>query len=254
MIRIALAFFLLPLLLTRLSGAELWETLPKKDQAVHDFAGIIEGSTARSLETRLREVYQTTATPIVVVTLPSLDDGQIDDFANRLYEKWGIGTQPDNRGVLFVVAVAERKMRIEVGYGTEPIITDSYSSHLIRNEATPRFRSGDYTGGIVAVVNGLVEPLETGKTPEIKRRGNGRGIGQFVPIIVIIILLVLGSRGGRGGPGSRRRGRHMGRSIFVAGGFGAGRSSGGGFGGGGGGGFGGFGGGFSGGGGASGGW
>lgn len=257
MIRKALVIFLYPLLLHTLLGAELWETLPKKDAAVHDFAGIIDGPSARSLETKLREVFRTTATPIVVVTVPSLEGGQIDDFANRLYEHWGIGTKPDNRGVLFIVSVGDRKMRLEVGYGTEPVITDSYSSHLIRNVATPRFRSGDYTGGIVAVVNGLIEPLETGKTPEIKRSNDRKGLGPLWTLIVLIAIIAMLSRGGGNGPGSRRRRRNVGRGIFIGGGFGGGRggfSGGGGFGGGSGGGFGGFGGGFSGGGGASGGW
>lgn len=233
-----------------LSAQELWERLPKQDRAVHDFAEVIDVATEDKLENQLRQLYTASATPVVVVTIPSLEGGQVDDFANRLYEHWGIGTKPDNKGVLFLVAIDDRKMRIETGYGTEPIITDAYASGLIRNQATPRFRSNDYSGGIAAVVQGLASPLETGKplvTPDEPTR-IPPGVWLFVAMAV---FLAIGSRAGRRRRGIHRRG-HFG-GPFIGGGFGGGSRGGGGFSGGGGG-FGGFGGGFSGGGGASGGW
>jgi len=250
----ACLFFLIAFLSFPFTAAqELWERLPKRDQAVHDFAAILDPQTESQLESQLRQTYLSTATPIVVVTVPSLEGGQIDDFANRLYERWGIGTQPDNKGVLFLVALADRQMRIEVGYGTEPIITDAYAASLIRDRARPAFRTGNYSGGISAVVQGLVEPLETGQTPPVR---SSRQVGLHPGAIIFFIfmaLIIFGAVRGRRQHQRRRayRGGHF-SGPFIGGGFGGGSSSGG-FGGGGGG-LGGFGGGFSGGGGASGGW
>ena len=241
-----------------LRAAELWETLPREDKAVHDFAGVIDSGTESRLEQFLRATYRSVDTPIVVVTLPSLDGGQIDDFTNRLYEKWGIGTKPDNRGVLFLVSIGDRKMRIETGYGTEPIVTDTLSATLIQQVAGPRFREGNYSTGIDQVCRIIAGTIAQAEGKEISgamnyrvsshKRNPGGGLFQFI-FITIVILSILG-----GGRGRRRRG--LGSLvvplILTSGGFRGGSR--GGFGSSGGGGFGGFGGGFSGGGGASGGW
>lgn len=238
------------LLLPALSAQEkeLWERLPKQDRAVHDFAEAIDPAAESRLESRLTQTFRSTGTPIVVVTLPSLEGGEIDDFANRLYERWGIGTQPENKGALFLVAIEDRKMRVEVGYGDEHLLTDSYTAGLIRDLAAPRFRAGDYGGGIAAVVEGLIAPLETGDAPP-ESSGDGGGPGGWLFFLIFFVVISALGRIFRGG--RRRRRRHGGfAGPFIGGGFG-----GGGFGGGGGGGgFGGFGGGMSGGGGASGGW
>lgn len=239
------------LLLPELSAQEkeLWERLPKQDRAVHDFAEAIDPAAESRLESRLTQTFRSTGTPIVVVTLPSLEGGEIDDFANRLYERWGIGTQPENKGALFLVAIEDRKMRVEVGYGDEHLLTDSYTAGLIRDLAAPRFRAGDYGGGIAAVVEGLIAPLETGEAPKAAPSGDGGGPGGWLFFLIFFVVISALGRIFRGG--RRRRRRHGGfAGPFIGGGFG-----GGGFGGGGGGGgFGGFGGGMSGGGGASGGW
>lgn len=240
--------FLCLLWVPLLSAQELWETLPRENRAVHDFADVIAPDREAAMERQLRTVYQSTATPIVVVTLESLEGGQIDDFTNRLYEEWGIGTKPENKGALFLVAIEDRKMRIEVGYGSEPVLTDAYTASLIRNVAAPHFRAGDYGGGIQAVVDRLVEPLETGQTPSVAEpEPSGReGFPEWliIPGFLVFSLFFRGARRRRG-----RGGYYRTHGPFVGGGFG-----GGGYRGGGGGGFGGFGGGFSGGGGASGGW
>ena len=246
-----------------LRAAELWETLPREDKAVHDFAGVIDSGTKTNLEQFLRATYRSVDTPIVVVTLPSLDGGQIDDFTNHLYEKWGIGTKPDNRGVLFLVSIGDRKMRIETGYGTEPIITDTLAATLIQQVAGPRFREGNYSAGIDQVCRVIAGTIAKAEGKEISgamhyrtsshKRNPGGGLFRFFFILIIILSIL-------GGGGRRRRRRGLGGLvvplILTSGGFRGGSRGGfgssGGFGGGGG--FGGFGGGFSGGGGASGGW
>jgi len=238
------------------SAEELWETLPKEDRAVHDFANVLPASVETSLESFLRAAYQSVQTPVVVVTVDSMQGGQIDDFTNRLYEHWGIGTRPENRGVLFLVSIDDRKMRIEVGYGTEPVITDVYADALIREVATPAFRSGNFAKGIDSVTRGIVGRIadQEGKSVEgakVYRARSGDSGSTNLPELIFFGILIAGSLlGGRRGR-RRRRFRRSAPFILMGGGFGGGSS--GGFGGSSGG-FGGFGGGFSGGGGASGGW
>jgi uncharacterized protein len=241
-----------------LQGAELWETLPRQDRAVHDFAGIIDTGTETRLEPFLRRVYQSLDTPVVVVTLQSMEGGQIDDFTNHLYEKWGIGTKPDNRGVLFLISVEDRKMRIETGYGTEPIITDTLSASLIAQVAGPRFKAGNYGEGIDQVCRIIAGTIAKAEGKEIagalvyQSRKSGKGIGSLIQFIFTIIILI-SVFGGRN-RGRNNLSRWIVPMLLTSGGFGGGSRGGFGSSGGSGGGFGGFGGGFSGGGGASGGW
>ena len=245
-----------------LNAAELWETLPKPGRAVNDYARIIDSGTESRLERFLTATEMSIDTPIVVVTLPSLEGGQIDDFTNRLYEKWGIGTLSVNKGVLFLVAVQERKMRIETGYGTEPVITDTLASSLIQQVARPQFKAGDYSAGIDQVCRIIAGTIAKAEGKEIsgamsyqtgsRHQNSGGGLFRFI-FFTIVILSILGG-------GGRRRHGLSGLIIpllLTSGGFRGGSRGGfgssGGFGGGSGG-FGGFGGGMSGGGGASGGW
>ena len=243
-----------------LIGKEYWETLPHDEtRAVHDFGGVITAQEETVLERFLVDAERSLDTAVVVVTIPSMRGGQIDDFTNRLYEKWGIGTKPDNKGVLFLVALEDRKMRIETGYGTEPILTDVIASSLIRDVATPRFRQGQFSAGIVEVTRSIVGIIAEAEgktvqgsrsyTPGKRKSSGSSNFGELIFIIIFIVVSMIG--GGRRG----RRGRRLSRAapfILMSGGFGSGSR--GGFGGSSGGGFGGFGGGFSGGGGASGGW
>ncbi|MEQ9825730.1 MAG: TPM domain-containing protein [Puniceicoccaceae bacterium] len=252
-----LCSIVLVLLSTALAAVELWQNLPRQDRAIHDFAEQIDARTESRLEGFLTTAFRSLDTPVVVVTLPSLQGGQIDDFANRLYEHWGIGTRPDNRGILFLIALEERQMRIETGYGTEPVITDTLAASLIRDIARPRFQQGDIAGGIEVVVRTLIGTVAEaeGKTVEGAATYRGKaserdGSGLVNVIFWIIVLISVFS-------GAGRRSRHLRHRsmlplLLMSGGFRG--SSRGGFGSSGSGGFGGFGGGFSGGGGASGGW
>ncbi len=241
------------------SAAELWETLPRGDKAVHDFANIIDDRSERELESFLRDAFRSLDTPIVVVTLSSMEGGQIDDFANHLYEKWGVGTKPDNKGVLFLVSMEERKMRIETGYGTEPIITDVFSASLIQQVARPAFKGQQYSAGIVQVSRMIVGEISTAEgipvrgsaQHTVRRQKGGGGGGGLIQLIFFGIVILSSLAGGNSRRGRMRRGL-LASILLSSGGFRGG--SGGGFGSSNSGGFGGFGGGFSGGGGSSGGW
>ncbi|MEW6258249.1 MAG: TPM domain-containing protein [Pseudomonadota bacterium] len=176
----------------------------------------------------------------------------MEDYANRLFRYWKLGQAKKNNGVLLLVAPTERKVRIEVGYGLEGILTDAVASTIIRNAIIPSFKAGDMAGGLVKGTDAILEILNL--DPEDARQrakalegaqagGEADWVFILVLVIMVIIFILIIRHGGGGGGRTRRRG---GMVYFPGGGGGwSGSSSGGGFSGGGG---------SSGGGGASGGW
>jgi uncharacterized protein len=256
------------------------QDLPPRPQGpIFDQADMLPADQEAALDQRLRDFDARTGNAVIVATVDNLQGDTVEDYAQKLYAGWGIGGAERDTGVLLLVAKQERKMRIEVGYGLTPYITDILSGRIIRDQITPRFKQGDFPGGITAGVDALLTQLS--KSPEDAKaiaeaaaaaeksrahsNGGGFPVGMIVWVVFILIFVILPSL-------SRRRGRHyrgsgMGGTVGNillwsalnaasnsgrgGGGWGGG---GGGFGGGGGGGFGGFGGGMSGGGGASGGW
>lgn len=254
------AFFLL---VTQTQGQEL---LPKPNppRLVVDKAGVLSAEQRQILEDQLVALDDSTSNQICIVTLPTLEGGSIDDYAVNLFRSWGIGNKKTNNGVLILVAVNDRKIRIEVGYGLEGAIPDVTAKSIINNDLGPAFRQGNYYRGFVEATESLSKAA-AGEYKEPRARNQGKkstSLGEviifFVIIIVIVAIISRGGGGGRGGGMMSRRGSGDLLTPFIIGsilGGGGGRSSGGGgWGGGGGGGFGGFGGGSSGGGGASGGW
>ncbi len=216
--------------------------IPKATGYINDQAGIISPEVKLKLEQFLKKFDQSDSTQISVLTIPSLKGESLEDYSQRVFQKWGLGQKGKDNGVLLLVAKADKKIRIEVGYGLEGRLTDLLSGRIIDNEISPRFKQGDFDGGIVNGVASIAQAVRgeytgTGKT-KTKKKSSPFG---FI-FILFFLLPLLGRIGGR--RGGRRHG-----GIFLAGPF----IGGGGFGGGGGG-FGGFGGGGGGGGGASGGW
>lgn len=249
----ALRRFLFPLifLFTALiaRGAALWETLPETGDPVKDFAGMMSGEQARRLTGTLRDFHDKTGASLVVVTVPSLEGAEIADFSNRLFNRWGVGDKATNRGVLLVIAKAERKMRIECGYGAEPVVPDAIAKRIILDELTPAFKAGRFADGISAGCRAIMARFgydAPGAPPARVDETPGSGLPPvflFLFFVAFVLILAVIRSNGFGGP----------RGGFGSGGFGGG--SGGGWGGGSsGGGFSGSGGGRSGGGGASGSW
>jgi len=238
------------------------DKFPKPVGAVNDFAGVIPSDYKTRMESLAREVLEKTGTAIVVATVQSLGDNELNDYVNSLYKAWGIGKKGEDKGVLIFLALKERKFRIETGYGVEGILPDGLVGEIRDKYAIPYLRQGDYGKGlsnamtaVAAVVAKDAGVSLTGGAPVTQPRKQGvRQGGSLWPLIILVLafiallgtrqgrsmlpwlllMMMSGSRGGRGGFGS-----------FGGGGFGS-------FGGDSGGGFGGFGGGESGGGGASG--
>lgn len=237
---------------------------PPAGSAINDLAGILSADEERLLNERISSLDIGSSNQIGIATIKTLDGGDIEEVGINTSRKWGIGSKERNNGILILIAVDDREMSIEVGYGLEGAIPDAIAASIIRNDMTPLFRQGDYYHGILKAVESLSKaavgeyniPREQKESDGV----SGRSIFKFI-IIAIVILVIIGRSGGGRGRGGRmmhRRGSDW-LGPMILGSMLGGRSSGGGFGGGssggfGGGGFGGFGGGGFGGGGASGNW
>ncbi|OYW87389.1 MAG: methanol dehydrogenase [Sphingobium sp. 32-64-5] len=235
------------------------QTFPALSGRVVDAAGLLSPAQKTTLDGKLAALEQQSRRQLVVVTIPDLGGYDIADYGFRLGDHWGIGDKDRDDGALLIVAPRERKVRIEVGYGLEGVLTDALSARIIRNSIIPHFRDNDFPGGIDAGVDAitrllLLPPDEARKLAEQARQEaqSSGGNGEMVIVILFILLFFVLPMflGGRGGRAYRRGGLPVilwGPGLGGGGGWGGGgsRSGGGGFSGGGGG---------FGGGGASGGW
>ncbi len=235
----------------------LWaQEYPPPRGAVNDFTGFLSPQQQNELEQKLRDFHTATGAAIVLATFDSLGGVPIEDFAVGLFEKWKVGQKGLDNGLLIVISRAERKIRFEVGYGLEPVLPDGRCGEIIRTQMTPRFKEGDYPGGIFAGLGEAERILRryfaTGEIPK-----SGPRFFDMLPFIflLIVVITIAGFFISAHRKGFRFSGHHRSRwGGFWMGGGSSGGFSGGGGGGGFGGGFGGFGGGSSGGGGATGGW
>ncbi|MDB5431590.1 MAG: hypothetical protein JWP35_2706 [Caulobacter sp.] len=134
-------------------------TFPALTGRVVDDAAILSPQTEAALTEKLAGLEQSTGRQVVVVTLPSLQGLEIEDYGVQLLRKWGIGEKGKNTGALFIVVPSERKLRVEVGYGLEPYLTDALSGQIIRQAVVPKFKAGDMDGGVLAGTNAIVEQL-----------------------------------------------------------------------------------------------
>ena len=229
--------------------------IPSKPAArVNDYAGLLDAGGAQAVEALLAGFEKESSTQVAVAIVPELGGAAIEDVAVRVFESWGLGQKGDNNGVLLLVAVADRRARIEVGYGLEDRLTDALSRRILEDRLFPSFRSGAYAQGVLSTCQGIVDATRGAYVGRpARRRGRLPVVAGLLLAAVVVAIVFAATQGGRGI--SRRGRRRFYRSGPAWWGGGLGGGSGGGFGGGGGG-FGGFsgGGGLSGGGGASGSW
>ncbi|WEX09926.1 YgcG family protein [Chelativorans sp. AA-79] len=152
-----------------LATAALAAELPALTGRVVDDAGLIDASTAAQLTEKLAAFEEKSSDQIVVATIRSLDGEAIEPYANRLFRAWKLGQAGEDNGVLLLVALEDRKMRIEVGYGLEGTLTDLHSKLIIENTMVPAFRAGDFSGGISRAVDDIIAVLE-GNGAELEAR------------------------------------------------------------------------------------
>lgn len=228
---------------------------PKGEKPVHDFAEILDANQEATLNNFLIGYADTTSTQIVIVTMPNIGGDDPNLYAAELGEKWGVGSKDADNGLILLVAIEERKVAIQNGYGLEPYLTDAKSRLIIENYIIPAFKQDDYYTGIQQGTVQIVNLLQ-GKFEGTPPKGSGKkGPASYLPFLLIIILFFIFFRYRNRGGGSGRGGYRGGAGGIWLGGMGGGSFGGGGGSFGGGGGFsGGFGGGGFGGGGASGSW
>jgi uncharacterized protein len=133
---------------------------PAPQGRVTDAAAIIDAGAKTELESLIRATEEKTTAEIAVVTVSSLDGMTVEEYGNRLFNEWGIGKKRTDNGVLVLVAPTERNIRIEVGYGLEPILPDGLAGEIIRTDALPAFRNGHYAVGILASVRRIAAIVE----------------------------------------------------------------------------------------------
>jgi uncharacterized protein len=236
-----IAFFLLCFLPCSLSAA----VPPVPDQPANyvvDLAGIIDSQTQADLNRRLKELEDQTTAQVVVLTLNSLEGEPMEKFSLRTAEKWALGQKGKDNGVLITVALTDRKYRIEVGYGLEAILPDSFVGSIGRDCFVSNFRRGNYSTGIseaVEKITGQIIGYEAGRITEVKKisfleRTSILTIFWFLFVLVFIFVNFIAFLFSSDKRNDKKR-----SSEASSGGFWGGFVGGGGFGGGGGGGFGG---------------
>jgi len=240
-------FLILFLVLNAFIACALANDLPRPRGYLNDFAGVVDSRRAHEIESMCASIEKSTGVEIAVVTVESLEGAILEDEALRYLMEWGVGKKGQDNGVVILVAQKERRIRIETGYDIEGVLPDGKAGEIIRYDIVPRFKQGDFGGGLSAAVYNIGKIVGGETVVYPKQSRNKPRIGGLVYLVFIILFVIFNIFG-------RRRGRGLGLLWFLTG-FGMGR---GGFGSSGGSGgfssFGGFGGGMGGGGGASGGW
>jgi uncharacterized protein len=209
---------------------------------VYDFAGVFQPAQKAELENILRGVEQKTTAEIAVVALRSLEGGEINDFANRLFAKWGIGKKDKDNGLLLLAAIEDRKVRIEVGYGLEGALPDAKTGRMLDEYVIPEFKQQKYAEGLIAGAVALAGDVarEAGVELEVPTEMQPQATGQnpVVGLLVfgifaglIALLVVAAKKGWIKSTGSSTGSRSGGRFGGGSGGgssFGGGSSGGGG--------------------------
>jgi uncharacterized protein len=161
-----------------------------------------------SLEGKLKALEDKSGIQLVVATVSSLDGQEIEPYANALFRAWKLGQEKTNNGVLFLIAPKDHKVRIEVGYGLEGTLTDATSKIIIINAVAPRFKAGDFDGGIARGVDDIITTLTTDasewqKQPELRAKDSSSGVAMLVPLLFLVIFVVIfiGIARGQGGVG-----------------------------------------------------
>ncbi|MCC2979254.1 TPM domain-containing protein [Sphingomonas sp. IC4-52] len=195
------------------AGAANAQTFPKFTGFVVDAADILPPQVEADLTRKLDAVQRDTKRQLIVATVPSLEGYPIEEYGYKLGRAWSVGLKDVNNGAILLVAPTDRKVRVEVGYGLEPILTDALSSVIINQQILPRFKAGDLPGGVVAGADALEAQLRASPeeaqarldaaikqfdaTQTSKRRsGGGLPVGLiFWGMVALFVLLSLGRRG-----------------------------------------------------------
>lgn len=244
-----IAGILLLLCISFASFAKDFPAKPNPPRLVNDFVGVLNEQEKAALESKLLAYSDSTSTQIAIVIENSLEGEDDFDYSQRLAENWQIGTKGKNNGLLIYIAIGDRKIRIQNGYGMEATITDALSKRIIEENIKPNFKQKQYFLGLDEATDIIMRAASGEYINDNPRgqKGNGPSPLKILLIIIVVVLFLVFSGKGGGGRGGRFYGPTPFMGTFGGGGFSSGGGSGGGS-------FGGFGGGSFGGGGAGGSW
>jgi uncharacterized protein len=244
----ALAGSVLVLLTGGVPGAKAEALPPPPTAYFNDYASLVSAADAKRLDAKLRRFAEETSTQVVVAVFASLPSPSLEDFTVRTAESWRVGRKDWDNGAVFFVFVGDRKMRIETGYGLEGALPDQLAARILDEQVRPRFRAGDWVGGLEAGIDGILAATRG----EYKAPPKPKPQLPIVPVLIVVLFVLIllslaqtarraqagrtyGSRGWRGSGGSWGSGSSWGGGGgWSSGGGGGGFSGGGGsFGGGG---------------------
>lgn len=189
---------------------------------VVDNAELIPAPAEAALTARLEALEQATTDQVVVVTLPDLQGREIEDYGYRLGRAWGIGRDDKDNGLLLIVAPNDRKVRIEVGRGLEPVMTDALSTLIIQNDILPAFRDGDFAGGIERGVDAIerqlrLDPTEAQAVAQAAaEQESGAPVSAIFFILIVFAFLFFSFLGAVTRGGRRRRGSGLANATLWA--------------------------------------
>jgi uncharacterized protein len=173
-------------------------TFPALTGRVVDQANVISADARRAIEPKLADLEAKSGIQLVVATVSSLEGQEIEPYANALFREWKLGEKAKNNGVLLLVAPNEHRVRIEVGYGLEGTLTDALGKVIITNAITPRFKTGDFSGGISRGVDDIITVLTTDSSEWEKRpalrvdNAPARDpVNWLIALIVIVVIVLL---------------------------------------------------------------
>ncbi len=182
--------------------------VPKLKGRVNDYAGLLSSKEVSDLGSKLKSYERSSSTQMALLVIDSLEGDNLESFSIRVTDKWQLGTKNNDNGILLLIALDDRKIRLEVGYGLEGSLTDAKADYIIRNVISPDFGSGKYYNGlnegfdaISGVISGEYQ-ITPQKVSSSSRKEKSKGIPySFIFAILFIVLSNMGRRGGRRGGG-----------------------------------------------------
>ena len=188
-------------------------SVPSLTSPIVDNANLISDGVEQNINNQLQELSNSTGIQLAVLTIPTLEDEVLESYSMKVAETWKLGSAEKDTGVLLLIALEERSIRIEVGYGLEGVLTDTKCGLIIRNVIAPEFRNGNYQAGIVNAVNnmvGLVKGDESLVSKKVLNESSGdssafifMGIVLLYGFIFVMAVVTSKKRGPRTGTGTR---------------------------------------------------
>src|SRR4249919_2807514 len=182
-------------------------TFPPLTGRIVDQADIISPAAKAAIEPKLADLEDKSGIQLVVATVNSLEGQEIEPYANELFRAWKLGEATKNNGVLLLIAPKERRVRIEVGYGLEGTLTDAVSSIIISNAIAPRFKAGDFNGGVTRGVDDIITALTTDsaewkpKPTDMRAEHEASLLDTLAPFLIFLFIMFVISRISRRGGG-----------------------------------------------------